>query len=226
MSDLFDGLFDEPGNPSKKPTTAEELIRTMLTPYRVEWDNQEAYLADLERTKTQHMDEADVVSSELHGFPNGVSMHAIALDIDYPVFVVPSSTEGHWHLYIHKPGGIPHQGYMALVALLGHLGVIEPGYATASLRRGHTDLRPPWVRKGKEPGKHDLPAIGSRWHWEPDKEQAAEHDVVVLRVEDRSKADDPNPDWWIQSRGPSGTYWNDLNRWEDSAVPMKTQEPF
>lgn len=129
-------------------------IRKTLTPYQIEWDgdNQTGYLADLERKPIKDMDAADVVSSQMRTFVDGRS-HQVILDIDHPAWLVPSSTPGHHHLYIEVPGGIEHEGYMALVALLGHLRVIEPGYAMASIRRGHTDLRPPWVRKGSEPGR-------------------------------------------------------------------------
>lgn len=133
------------------------FIKANLTPYVIDWDgdNKTGYLADLERTPSKSMEEADVVSSQRADLFAPKGSHAVILDIDYPMWVTPSSTEGHYHLYIDKQ--IPHEGYMALVALLGHLGIIEPGYAMASIRRGHTDLRPPWVKKGEEPGRKKEP---------------------------------------------------------------------
>jgi hypothetical protein len=46
--------------------------------------------------------------------------HAPVLDIDVPAYLVPSSTPGHSHLYI---------------------------YVKASIRRRHTAVRVPWLKK-------------------------------------------------------------------------------
>lgn len=88
---------------------------------------------------------ANAASSWLKGSEN--MRHIVALDLDIPAYLVPSSTEGHGHLYIDVPGGVKHEDYMELVALLGRIGVIEDGYAAVSLKRGFTDLRLPWVAK-------------------------------------------------------------------------------
>lgn len=124
-----------------------------LRAFRVKWDpTGDDYVLGRDREEFADLDRADVTSSAIKR-PWGDQRHVIALDIDYPVYVVPSSTPGHHHLYIDVPNGIEHNGYMALVSLLGHLGVIEQGYAQVSIQRGHTDLRLPWVRKGDEPGR-------------------------------------------------------------------------
>lgn len=71
--------------------------------------------------------------------------HMIALDVDVPVQVYPSSTPGHSHLYIEKP--VTQVEMMRVVGLLAQLGIVEDGYAEASAERGYTCLRLPWVRK-------------------------------------------------------------------------------
>jgi hypothetical protein len=73
--------------------------------------------------------------------------HVVAIDLDIPAHLVPSHTEGHSHLYVDVPGGVEHDDYMQLLELLGRIGVIESGYAEVSIKRGHTDLRLPWVAK-------------------------------------------------------------------------------
>ena len=93
-----------------------------------------------------------MISSQIKS-PFGEVRHVVALDVDYPVHVVESSTPGHFHVYLDVPGGITHDGYMALLALLGHLRIVEPNYASVSIQRGHSDLRLPWVKKGNEPGR-------------------------------------------------------------------------
>lgn len=140
------------------PIGLQRLIDRLKT-FRVNWaPTEEQYVLGRDREEND-LDRADVASSALKPDVWTVAndpRHVIALDIDYPAYVVPSSTGGHCHLYIDVPGGIEHQGYMALVSLLGHLGVIEKGYAQVSIQRGHTDLRLPWVVKGQEPGREDI----------------------------------------------------------------------
>lgn len=87
--------------------------------------------------------------------------HNVAIDLDVPAYLVPSSTGGHSHLYVDVPKGIPHHRYMALLSALADAGIIEPGYAAVSIKRGRSDLRLPWVAKGDElpeaPAKAPLP---------------------------------------------------------------------
>lgn len=99
--------------------------------------------------------DADVVSSELAVSPDGAfggKHHIVALDIDYPAYLVESSTEGHYHLYLDVPGGVPHVKYLRLLNVLADAGVIQNGYAKVSNERGHSDLRLPWVPKKPYPG--------------------------------------------------------------------------
>lgn len=71
--------------------------------------------------------------------------HALLLDLDVPAWLVPSSTEGHSHLYVDVK--IPTPTYFRLLDALADAGVIQPGYANSSKHRGGTALRLPWVKK-------------------------------------------------------------------------------
>lgn len=71
--------------------------------------------------------------------------HFPVLDIDVPARYVPSSTPGHGHLYIDKL--LNWRQYEELLRVLGKVGIIEEGYAGASIARGHTAVRLPWVGK-------------------------------------------------------------------------------
>jgi hypothetical protein len=85
---------------------------------------------------------ADLVSSELK---DERGWHTIALDIDMPAALLPSSTPDHYHLYIdHK---MPWRRYRKLLRALYKAGLIEHGYYYASKRRRATHLRPPWRKK-------------------------------------------------------------------------------
>lgn len=71
--------------------------------------------------------------------------HALLLDLDLPAWLVPSSTEGHSHLYVDVK--IPTPTYFALLDALADAGVIQRGYANSSKHRGGTALRLPWIKK-------------------------------------------------------------------------------
>lgn len=97
-----------------------------------------------ETVPTEDLDKAEVVTSQAvkHWRKN---MHRPILDIDFPATVIPSSTSGHGHLYIDKPMTWEH--YEKLLNVLAEVGIIEPGYADASIERQHTAVRLPWVKK-------------------------------------------------------------------------------
>lgn len=73
--------------------------------------------------------------------------HRPVLDLDVPAFLVPSSTPGHSHLYIDRL--LNWDAYRQLLTALGRAGIIEDGYVGASIARGHTAVRLPWVPKGR-----------------------------------------------------------------------------
>lgn len=91
---------------------------------------------------TTDLDQATTITSQVAG---SEVMHKVVLDIDLPVRVYPSSTPGHYHLYIDTPVTWPD--YRNLLDALAQAGIIEPGYANASKDRGYTRLRLPWIRK-------------------------------------------------------------------------------
>ena len=85
-------------------------------------------------------DDANVFTSLL-----GDGLHAPVLDIDFGAHLVPSSTPGHFHLYLNK--AMTWRKYRRLLRALGRAGILEPGYVKASLRRGYSAARKPGVRK-------------------------------------------------------------------------------
>lgn len=95
----------------------------------------EAY--DLEQPSPEHP--ANVVSSLCED-----GQHRPVLDIDMPVVLMPSSTPGHHHLYLNTVA-LTWDKYAALLDVLADCGIIEQGYADASIRRGQTVVRRPGV---------------------------------------------------------------------------------
>lgn len=87
----------------------------------------------------------DATGDDLH---HNAVQHRPVLDIDLPAQLIPSSTPGHFHLYIDKP--MSWATYVCLLRALEEAGIIEPGYTRASERRGYSAVRMPWVRKGDD----------------------------------------------------------------------------
>lgn len=77
---------------------------------------------------------ANLVSSKLAD-----GRHAPAIDLDVPAKLVPSRTEGHTHLYIDVP--MSWRKYRMLLWVMQHVGIVEPGYYRASVKRRQSALR-------------------------------------------------------------------------------------
>lgn len=100
-----------------------------------------------EREPAPMFDGANVVSSLRTDSIGSLKRHAVLLDLDVPAYLVPSSTEGHSHLYIDVRA--TPSAYFRLLDALADCNVIERGYADVSKRKGATMLRLPWVKKEK-----------------------------------------------------------------------------
>lgn len=87
-----------------------------------------------ERVMVASREEANIISSWM---VNG--LHAPALDIDLPCTLVPSRTEGHFHLFIDKP--MEWEAYKKLLFALRDAGILEQNYVAASLAKHQTFLR-------------------------------------------------------------------------------------
>jgi hypothetical protein len=71
--------------------------------------------------------------------------HAPVLDLDFPAALVPSTTKGHFHLYLDKE--LTWEQYEQVLLVLGDVGILEPGYVDASIRRKQTFVRKKGVKK-------------------------------------------------------------------------------
>lgn len=85
--------------------------------------------------------DATVMTSEVLG----TDRHAPVLDLDMPCTLVPSSTPDHYHLIIET--AMSWRRYRGLLRALARAGIIERGYYRASIRRGYSAVRVPWVKK-------------------------------------------------------------------------------
>ena len=109
---------------------------------RVEqWNNYHEVNEDV--VPVAEIEEANIVTSEIA--TRDGSRHKILLDIDMPVKAVPSSTEGHFHLFIDHE--LSTEDYFKLITTMVEVGLVEEGYLSASAERGYTAVRVPWVPK-------------------------------------------------------------------------------
>lgn len=106
-------------------------------------------------------EDATVITSEVADTACFGGLHRPVLDIDMPVKVLPSSTPGHHHLLIDKE--MTWQQYAYLLDALVAVGLIEPGYRDASVERGWSCVRLPWVRKN-DPTNTPFVTNGDSWN--------------------------------------------------------------
>lgn len=102
----------------------------------------EGYVSPDGYVLTDDVEAAHVVTSRVAARPG---FHKVVLDLDLPAKLVPSSTPGHFHLYIDHE--LSEGRYFHLLDALADAGLIERGYQGASEARGFTAVRLPWVRK-------------------------------------------------------------------------------
>ena len=119
--------------------------------------NSEAWTPDKEPNpmvnleETASLDEADIITSlPRQGIPGFQRKHMVMFDVDVPMVVYPSSTEGHSHVYF-PTNHVSDDDLFKLLDALADAGIVERGYAKASRARGFAALRPPWLRKRVRP---------------------------------------------------------------------------
>lgn len=135
------------------PETVQRLLRISMMWKNVGWEipSDDERMVDDQRHQTTEVGLAEAVCSLTR--PAGVSeppggYHRPMLDLDFPAAVLPSSTEGHCHLYIDK--ALTWEQYEKLLDVMAEIGLLEEGYVRASKARKCTFLRLPWIRKGRE----------------------------------------------------------------------------
>lgn len=93
-------------------------------------------------TLTSQIDDANVITSMVK---DNVTMHKVVIDLDLPAALIPSSTPGHFHLYIDH--AMSADAYWTLLNALAAAGLIEENYAQASIDQGRSAVRLPWIKK-------------------------------------------------------------------------------
>ena len=110
--------------------------------------------------------EINLVSSK-SAADEDVDVHYPVIDLDIPAALVPSSTEGHSHLYLGV--GMSWEKLGALLDALVAAEIVEPGYASVCKDKHEcTYVRLPWVRKEEPKAPAHTIAIPSRRRQESD----------------------------------------------------------
>lgn len=123
--------------------------------YKIEWISRRYSRGSATEERVRcNQSEATLVSSECPDSPN---FHAPCLDIDYHAFLIPSSTSGHFHLYLDRI--TTWKKYRRFLKAAMKAGLIEEGYYRMSVQRKGTFLRMPHVRKNDGSLGENLPYV-------------------------------------------------------------------
>jgi hypothetical protein len=126
-------------------STASDWYRIAKNLLRFKWSDETNYDADRVLPTAMWLHGADLISSEVRTEFGADIYHKVLIDLDVPAMLVPSSTEGHSHLYIDVQA--PWPKIEALLQALVDIGAVEQGYMNASVERKGTRLRVPWLNK-------------------------------------------------------------------------------
>lgn len=164
MKTYFKDHWDEyafaPDYPVEKPKPAVH-IPDFVGPrplYRQEDLNLNLNWKELEdEAKTARPDEVDTPEdANLIGSkadilePDG---HLPVIDMDLPCHLEPSTTPGHFHLYVNKV--VAWDKYVAVLKAMYEAGLVEEGFYEMTVSRGESFVRPPWVAKLPGEGSSD-----------------------------------------------------------------------
>lgn len=97
------------------------------------------------------VEDATLIGSRLMDAP--VALHLPVIDIDFEARLLPSTTEGHYHLYLDGMRPLLWEEYCDLLCTLAETGVISERYVDHCLDRGQSLVRAPWTKK--LPGEGD-----------------------------------------------------------------------
>jgi hypothetical protein len=89
--------------------------------------------------------EANLVGSLVDGTLGELSWHMPVIDLDFDAHLEPSSTEGHFHLYLNRM--MTWDRYAAFLKALYEARIIEQGFYEMSIARGQSYVRYPGVKK-------------------------------------------------------------------------------
>lgn len=106
------------------------------------------------------LERANLISSEVEP-----DTHMPVIDLDFPARIIPSSTDGHGHLYIDQE--ITWEQYLALLEGFQKAGLIQDAWLASAKQDKRSYVRLPHVFKKEQAGKAKRPGVTSDWHLDP-----------------------------------------------------------
>ncbi len=97
------------------------------------------------KTMSDDLVRCDSSEANLVGSAVGDGNHMPVLDFDFPCRLVPSTTEGHFHLYIDTP--VEWSRYIDVLVAMKRARLLQTGFVDGSIRCGQSTVRPSWVKK-------------------------------------------------------------------------------
>jgi hypothetical protein len=112
------------------------------------------------RVEVVNLKDANLIGSrEVISYDNTREYHWPVLDLDFPCDLIPSSTEGHYHLYLDKR--LTWEQYEKVLKVLGEVGILEPQFVKWAMERKQTQVRIPGQTKAEEVKKPKKLQLGS-----------------------------------------------------------------
>ena len=76
------------------------------------------------------------------------TFHQPVIDLDFPAHLEPSTTKGHFHLYLNKD--VKWEPFLKVLEAMKDAGLVEEGFYEMTKRRGQAFVRRPGVHKKPE----------------------------------------------------------------------------
>jgi hypothetical protein len=129
---MTDMMYPEPGTDLSRPTYWSETV---------EQNDDYGH-----KVKTEVRKEVPAAQANLVGSKVNDNIHLPLFDIDYNASLHPSTTPGHYHLYLNKP--ITWRKYKRVIKAMAKAGLVQDGFCKYTIQRKQAFLRPPGVKKG------------------------------------------------------------------------------
>lgn len=97
----------------------------------------------------QKIEDASLYDANLITSEAAEGWHFPLIDIDMECALIPSTTPGHYHLYIDRP--MRFDNYVKLLNVMRDVGIVQPGFADGTEKRGYGSLRMPHIKKEEPP---------------------------------------------------------------------------
>lgn len=92
------------------------------------------------RVPVDKVEEANLISSHIKD-----DIHAPVIDFDFPAYLIPSTSPGHFHLYLEKE--MKWRDYKKLLDVMLEVGLIEKGWYDIAMKFEQTYARLPHIKK-------------------------------------------------------------------------------